>query len=70
MQRESVGSSAVVSIGYDASTQTLEVEFIHGGVYQYYNVSSGVYDALMSAASKGQFIASQVKDRFPFARVG
>jgi KTSC domain len=69
MERESVSSSNIVSIGYDAPSQTLEVEFSGGSVYQYFGVSQGIYDAFMAASSKGQFLASQIKDRFPFARV-
>ena len=69
MERENVSSSNIVSIGYDAPSETLEVEFTAGSVYQYYGVPQGVYDAFRAATSKGQFLASQIKDRFPFARV-
>jgi len=37
MDREMVASSTVLSIGYEPSSNTLEVEF-KSGVYQYYNV--------------------------------
>lgn len=69
MQREPVSSSNIASVGYDAGSQTLEVEFQDGYVYQYYNVPQGIYDELMSAPSKGKFLAFQIKDRFPFSRV-
>ena len=69
MERESVFSSNLVSVGYDPASETLEIEFNSGSVYQYYGVPSGIYDALMAASSKGQFFASQIKDAFPFARV-
>jgi hypothetical protein len=69
MDRYSVFSSNITSIGYDSGTSTLEVEFTSGSVYQYYGVPQGIYDAFVAAASKGQFLASQIKDRFPYARV-
>jgi hypothetical protein len=69
MERYSVFSSNITSIGYDPETSTLEVEFNSGSVYQYFNVPQGIYDAFMAAPSKGQFLASQIRDRFPFARV-
>lgn len=69
MQREQVFSSNIASIGYDASSETLEIEFQDGYVYQYYNIPQGIYDALMAAPSKGRFLHSQIKDRFPFSRV-
>jgi len=70
MDRKRVASSNVASIGYDAPSQTLEVEFQNGSVYQYYNVPPGIFDAFAKAPSKGQFLAAQIRDRFPFARVG
>ena len=38
MDRNQVASSNIRSIGYDMQTQTLEVEFLSGWVYQYYGV--------------------------------
>lgn len=55
MLRESVASSAISSVGYDPESETLEVEFSSGAVYEYYGVPRKVYRSLMSAPSKGQF---------------
>jgi hypothetical protein len=62
-------SSNIAAIGYDAASETLEVEFRSGGVYQYYNVPEPVYDAFRTASSAGQFLAYQIKDVFPYSRV-
>src|ERR1700704_1301342 len=56
MEREMVASSNVVSIGYDAGTETLEIEFTGEGVYQYYNVPEPLYQQLMASDSKGKFL--------------
>lgn len=69
MRRDSVASSNIVSIGYDSASETLEIEFQNGGVYQYYNVPQSIFDALMAAPSHGKFFASQIKNAFPYARV-
>lgn len=69
MDREYVTSSNVRSIGYDATSSTLEVEFQNAFVYQYYNVPVHVYEALMASSSKGQFINSQIKNMYAFSRV-
>ena len=69
MHRDNVSSSNILSIGYDNNSETLEIEFHGGAVYQYYNVAQGVYDSMMAASSKGQFLHSQIKDRFPYSRV-
>jgi len=70
MNREQVASSNVASIGYDEPSQTLEVEFTSGAVYQYYNVSQAIFDQLMQAGSKGQFLAYHIKNTYPYSRVG
>lgn len=55
MQRQPVSSSTVESVGYEASSQTLEVAFLSGAVYQYYNVPESVYVGLMNAGPKGSY---------------
>ncbi|MBN8749575.1 KTSC domain protein [Xylophilus ampelinus] len=69
MNRDFVPSSTIVSIGYDEPSQTLEVEFKQGAVYQYYNVSQELFDQLLQAPSKGQFLHYNIKNSNPFARV-
>ena len=70
MQRYSVASSNIASVGYDAATETLEVEFLSGSVYQYYNVPQNMYDQLMKAGSKGKFLNVYIKNGYPYSRVG
>jgi hypothetical protein len=70
VKRDPVSSSNIVSVGYDAPSETLEVEFMSGSVYQYYNVRQSIYDAFIAAPSPGQFFAYQIKNAFPYSRVG
>jgi hypothetical protein len=70
MNREPVASTNIVAIGYDEQAQTLEVEFMNGAVYQYYNVTQALFEQLMQAPSKGQFLAYQIKNAYPYSRVG
>jgi len=69
MQRNPVESSNIASIGYDASSETLEVEFLNSGVYQYYNVPEHVYTRFTEAPSKGQFFHANIKNAYPYSRV-
>lgn len=69
MDRMPVDSSNVASIGYDAATMTLEVEFQGGSVYQYFDVPQNVYDAFVSCESKGGFLHQNIKGVFRYARV-
>lgn len=69
MDRSYVASSNIASIGYDESTQTLEVEFLNGTIYQYYNVPIGLYQQLMQEGSKGRFLNTYIKNAYPYSRV-
>lgn len=70
MLHHPVASSNLRSVGYDANTQTLEVTFKDGGTYQYYGVPHHVYQGLMSAGSKGGYLANRVKGVYRYRRVG
>ena len=69
MRRQEVNSSSISSIGYDGISQTLEVEFIDGGIYQYFNVPRYVYDGIMNAGSHGRYFAQNIKDRYRYSKV-
>ena len=70
MNRNQVASSNIRSIGYDSTTQTLEVEFQSGWVYQYYGVPEFLHENIMQASSKGQFLNQYIKNAYPYSRVG
>ena len=53
MTREPVESTNIVSIGYDANTKTLEIEFRGGAVYQYDGIAEATHTELMASSSPG-----------------
>ena len=69
MERNYVASSNIASIGYDEPSETLEVEFLNGSVYQYYNVPQVLYDQLMQEGSKCRFLHAYIKRSYPYFRV-
>ncbi|OZG75391.1 KTSC domain-containing protein [Hahella sp. CCB-MM4] len=69
MERVQVVSSNIASIGYDPDTETLEIEFLDGSVYQYYNVPNYEHDGLMSANSHGGYLAANIKGTYSYSRV-
>jgi hypothetical protein len=69
MQRISVSSSNVDSVGYDAQTQTLEVAFKSGDIYQYSGVPTNVYEAIMSASSVGSYLHQHVYPHYPATKL-
>ena len=70
MNRDFVASSNISSVGYDPATQTLEVEFLNGSIYQYFNVGQGLFDEMMASPSKGQFLNTYIRNGYPYSRVG
>lgn len=69
MKRESVSSSNISSIGYEDKSETLEIEFHNGGVYQYFNVPKRVYEGLMSADSHGRFFIRNIKGTYGYKKI-
>ena len=64
MERQSVSSSNIASVGHDAETNTLEVEFNSGAVWQYASVPQETYEALVSAVSVGKAFNSMIKGQY------
>ncbi|MFA5292607.1 MAG: KTSC domain-containing protein [Phycisphaerae bacterium] len=69
MNRISVQSSNIRSIGYDTDKRILEVEFNSGSIYQYSGVSEYEYEGLLNASSKGRYMNTHIKDRFTCIQV-
>lgn len=69
MDRISVSSSNLRSVGYDSTTETLEIEFHSGGIYQYFGVSSSIHDALMNAPSLGGYFTANIKNSYRWQKM-
>lgn len=69
MNRTSVSSSQIKSVGYDAAHARLEIQFSDGDVYQYDNVPISVYEALIDAESVGKTFYAMVKGKFSSRKV-
>lgn len=69
MKRARVSSSNLASVGYDETSQTLEIEFSHGGVYRYFGVPRSEHEALMNAESHGKYFAAHIKDNYDFEKI-
>ena len=69
MNRETVESSNLKSVGYDPDTKILEIEFHHGGEYQYFDVPVNVHSGLMSAPSKGSYHYQHIKNVYQYQKI-
>jgi hypothetical protein len=69
MQRTPVSSSNIAEIGYDEVGRILEVLFLNGSLYQYFDVPPQVYNELAMASSVGQYLNANIKGNYRYARV-
>lgn len=67
-----VVSSTIATIGYDQDSQTLEVSFLRGAAYQYFEVPKVVADEFMynpPEGSHGKYLSSSIKGYYRYSKV-
>ena len=69
MNRQFIDSTAFLAIGYDESTQTIEIEFHDGDIYHYYDVPPVVHRDFLKAPSSGQYFAYFIKPTYSCRKV-
>lgn len=69
MERVKVESSTIKAVGYEPTSLLLEVEFKAGTVYQYKEVTPGVFDGMMGSDSKGKFFYKEIRGKYKFTKV-
>lgn len=62
-------SSNLAAIRYDEDHLLLEVEFLNGGRYHYYEVPPQIAQAFDQAGSKGEFLAASIKGYYRYSKV-
>ncbi len=61
-------SSVIRSYNYDSAQRRLEIEFVSGEAYSYFDVPETVASGLSGAFSKGRYFQRHIRDRFDFRR--
>jgi hypothetical protein len=69
MDRLTVDSTSIAEVGYDVDTETMEVKFKFGTVYQYKNVPQNVFRSLLTAESVGSYFTEQVKGTYEHQQI-
>ncbi|RRJ28722.1 KTSC domain-containing protein [Halocatena pleomorpha] len=69
MNRTSVSSSNLRSVGYDQDNRILEIEFNSNSVYRYFDVPSSIHANLMNASSHGKYFHRNIKDVYRYEQV-
>jgi len=62
--RQSVQSSAIAKVGYSRRRHILEIEFVNGAIYRYFDIPLSVNRDLMSAESKARFYDSNIRKHY------
>jgi hypothetical protein len=64
-----VGSSMILSLGYEPQDNVLEIEFQNGKIYHYAMVPESVFRDFVNAPSAGDFFLKSIRSRYPFNEV-
>ena len=69
MERKRISANNIRSVGYDARSRMLEVEFSNGGIYQYSGVSEEVHRRFINAPSPGSYFRDNIEENFSARKV-
>ena len=61
-------STAIRDFRYDAAEQRLDVQFVSGKRYSYFDVPEKLAADMTRASSKGGFFNRRIRDRYRFIR--
>ncbi len=63
-------SSVIRAFRYDPTEQRLDVRFVSGRRYSYFEVPPEIVERMRASFSTGEFFNSHIRDRFRFERRG
>ena len=69
MDREYITSMMIRSIGHDASSSVLEIEFCSGPIWQYFDFTESDWHSFCAAESKGKYFLANIKNKYRECRV-
>jgi hypothetical protein len=64
MEMTKVASSVIAAVGYDHTTQRMQIRFKEGRTYTFCRVPSKVFEGLVAASSKGAYFDRYIKGHF------
>ena len=69
MERKKVNSSNIRTVGYDASSQTLEIELSDGTIWEYSRVPSEVHRRFMAAPTMISYYRDNIEEDYSRRRI-
>jgi uncharacterized protein (DUF2147 family) len=64
VERQSVKSVILRSVGYDATKKILEIEFTSGLIYRYSPVPEKVWTGLVHSPEAGKYFSEKIRPKF------
>ncbi len=61
MRRTPINSGNVRSVGYDAESRILEVEFMDKTLYRYFGIPATLHAELLSSSAQGLYFEAHIK---------
>jgi hypothetical protein len=68
MKRDAVRSRAFAAQGYDPATQTLEIQYHSGAIWQHPGVPQATYTNFLTCGSMGYYLNAVIKPTYPAVR--
>jgi hypothetical protein len=68
MERKRISAGNIRSVGYDARSRVLEIEFSAGSIIQYSGVSDEIYRRFVNSPSPGSYFRDNIEENFPTKR--
>jgi len=69
IRHQGVSSSNLDTIGYDKKNEILEISFLSGSMYQYFDVPLDVFNKLKRAQSKGKYFWRYIRNFYDYEMI-
>jgi hypothetical protein len=69
MERKTVNSGHIRSVGYEDKSQTLEIELTDGSIWQYSRVPSEVHRRFLAAPSMVSYYRDNIEEDYSRKRI-
>lgn len=70
MERKSIESSMIRSIGFDPDSSILEIEFNSGAIWQYFDFPESEWYEFENAESQGKYFNREILNQYTESQVG
>jgi len=64
-----VESSCLMAVSADKENNTMDVQFLSGAVYRYFEVPEHIFSELMNAESHGIYFSHNIRTKYNYTRL-